>query len=64
MQLSIAPKVMAQKQAPMQPAWETESAVSPAEAKGNALPLYALAVVVRIGVLGAILFHAVTLWPW
>lgn len=64
MQLSIAPKVMARKQALMQPVFETESAMSPAEEKGNPLPLYTLAVVVRIGVVGAILFHAMTLWPW
>ena len=74
MQLSIAPKAMARKQALMQPALETESAVSLAEEKGNSSSIYPspiypssiypLAVIVRISVVGAILFQAMTLWPW
>lgn len=64
MQLSIAPKFVARKQALTQPATEAEFATATSEQKGKSSPLYAVAVVVRIGVLGAILFHALAFVPW
>lgn len=64
MQLSIAPKFVARKQALTQPATEAESSMSTNERKRKPSPLYALAVVVRLGVLATILFHALAFGPW
>lgn len=68
MQLSIAPKFGApqsvvQKQTPRQPAFEAESTMAEPDLEGKPSPLYAVAVMVRIGILGIILFHALTIWP-
>lgn len=64
MQLSIAPKFIARKQALTQPALEAELSASPSKQKSKPSPFYAVAVVVRISVLGAILFHALAFGPW
>ncbi|MCE7983646.1 MAG: hypothetical protein DYG89_20930 [Caldilinea sp. CFX5] len=64
MRLSTAPKFVARAQALRQPALDPESSTSTSERKGKPSPLYALAVVVRIGVLGALLFHAMAFLPW
>lgn len=64
MQLSIAPKFVMRQQTPKQPAPEAELLQPTTDGKGKPSPFYALAVVVRIGVLGTVLFHAMTFWPW
>lgn len=64
MQLSIAPKFVARTQAPRPPAIEAESSISTDGRKGKPSPLYALAVVVRLGVVGALLFQALAFQPW
>lgn len=64
MQLSIAPKFRAREQALMQPTLQPELSSSSNEEKNKPSPLYAVAVVVRIGILGTVLLHAFTFWPW
>jgi|688.fasta_scaffold89091_2 hypothetical protein len=64
MQLSIAPKFITQQQALTQPATKAESSAASSEQKSKPSPFYAVAVVVRISILGAILFYALTFGPW
>jgi hypothetical protein len=64
MQLSIEPKSVARRPIRSRLGVEAKSFTPPVRTKRQTLPLYALALVVRLGVLGTVLFHAFTFWSW
>lgn len=63
MSLHIAPK-LAMRMPLTPPRFTDEEPITVTTPKTQPAWLYTLAVVVRIGVLGTILFHALTLWSW
>lgn len=64
MQLSIEPKFIARRSAPSWLVTGAKSSTPVFSTKRKTSPFYALALVVRLGVLGTVLFHAFTFWPW
>jgi len=64
MQLSIEPKFVARRSAPSRLVAEAKSFTPIFSTKRKTSPFYALALVVRLGVLATVLFHAFTFWSW